>query len=207
MKIYVDFDDCLCETARAFSALAANMFGRNVPYENIRTFELDRSFGLNEEQYEQFMIRGHQPEVLLSIDETPGSSSVINEWISRGYEVSIITGRPLSAYEPSRKWLDNHGLESVRLYCLNKYGRDSFLKNSEFSLELEDYYRMHFDFAVEDSPRAFKFFDHLPDLRVLVMDRPWNRDCEFPNGQYTRCFDWQRIRSIVSESTSAGTPG
>ena len=68
MKIYVDFDDCLCETARAFSALAANMFGRNVPYENIRTFELDRSFGLNEEQYEQFMIRGHQPEARLALE-------------------------------------------------------------------------------------------------------------------------------------------
>ena len=199
MHIYVDFDDCLCETARSFSELAAKMFGRNVSYENIRFFELDKSFGLNEEQYEQFMIRGHQPELLLSFDETPGASSVINEWISCGHEVSIITGRPLSAYEPSRKWLDNHGLQKVRLYCLNKYGRDSFIKNSDFSLELEDYYKMHFDFAVEDSPKAFKFFDHLPDLRVLVFDRPWNRDYEFPNKKYTRCFDWESIRSIVSE--------
>ena len=197
MNIYVDFDDCLCETARSFSALAEKMFGRNVPYENIRFFELDKSFNLNEEQYEQFMIRGHQPEALLSIDETPGSSSVINEWISRGYEVSIITGRPLSAYEPSRKWLDNHGLESVRLYCLNKYGRDSFIKGSSFSLELEDYYRMSFDYAVEDSPRAFPFFDHLPDLKVMVFDRPWNREVAFPNGNYRRCFNWEDLRSSI----------
>lgn len=197
MHIYVDFDDCLCETARSFSKLAGEMFGRNVPYEEIRFFELDKSFNLNDAQYEQFMIRGHQPEVLLSYEETPGASSVINEWISCGYEVSIITGRPFSAYEPSRKWLDDHGLQRVRLYCLNKYGRDSFIKNSDFSLELEDYYRMTFDFAVEDSPKAFKFFDHLPDLRVLVFDRPWNRDCEFPNEKYTRCFNWESIRNMI----------
>ena len=31
MKIYVDYDDCLCETARAFSKLVLEMFGKNVP--------------------------------------------------------------------------------------------------------------------------------------------------------------------------------
>ena len=199
MRIYVDFDDCLCETGRAFSKLAAELFGKDVSYEDMRFFEMDRSFGLSGEQYERLMIEGHRPEVLLSFEETPGASSVINEWISRGHEVSIITGRPFSAYEPSRRWLDAHGLQRARLYCLNKYGRDSFIKNSDFSLELEDYYRMRFDFAVEDSPRAFKFFDHLPDLRVLVFDRPWNRDCALPNEKYTRCFDWESIRRAAAE--------
>ena len=200
MKIYVDFDDCLCETARAFSELAVEMFDKRVPYDRIRFFELDKSFDLNEEQYEQFMIRGHRPEVLLSYEETPGASEVINEWISQGHEVSVITGRPFSAYEPSRLWLDRHGLQTVRMYCLNKYGRDSFIRNSDFSLELEEYYKMAFDFAVEDSPKAFPFFDHLPDLKVLVFDRPWNRECVFPNENYKRCFDWRSIRSIVAES-------
>lgn len=53
---------------------------------------------------------------------------------------------------------------------------------------------------MEDSPKAFKFFDHLPDLRVLVFDRPWNRECEFPKGNYRRCFDWESIRKIVGKS-------
>ncbi len=37
MRIYVDFDDCLCETARAFSKLALEMFHKHVPYEQIRS--------------------------------------------------------------------------------------------------------------------------------------------------------------------------
>lgn len=198
MKIYVDFDDCLCETARSFSDLAVEMFGKHVPYEDIRFFDLDRSFDLSDEEFQRFMIRGHEPGVLLSYEETPGASDVIREWLSAGHEVSVITGRPFSAYAPSRKWLDEHGLQAVPLYCLNKYGRDSFIRDSAFSLELEDYYKMRFDIAVEDSPKAFKFFDHLPDLRVMVFDRPWNRECEFPNANYTRCFDWESIRKRVN---------
>ncbi|MBR6274600.1 MAG: 2-dehydropantoate 2-reductase [Lachnospiraceae bacterium] len=199
MRIYVDFDDCLCETAKAFSELAVEMFDKHVPYENIRFFELDKSFDLDADQFERFMIKGHEPDVLLSYEETPGASKVINEWITQGHDVSIITGRPFSSYEPSRKWLDDHGLKDVKLYCLNKYGRDSFIKNSDFSLELEDYYKMKFDFAIEDSPKAFRFFDHLPDLKVLVFDRPWNRECTFPNDNYMRCFDWESIQKVYTE--------
>ena len=194
MKIYVDYDDCLCES---FSKIAVEMFGKNVPYEEIRYFDLDRSFDLNAEQFERFMLKGHQPEVLLSYEETPGASEVINEWVDCGHDVSIITGRPFSAYEPSRLWLDDHGFQNVRLYCLNKYGRDSFIKGSDFNLGLEDYYKMTFDYAVEDSPKAFKFFDHIPNLKVLVYDRPWNRACEFPNDNYKRCFDWESIKNII----------
>ena len=202
MKIYVDYDDRLCETARNFSDLAVEMFGKNVPYEKIRYFELDKSFDLNEEQFVQFMSKGHEPDVLLSYEETPGASVVINEWLSEGHDVSIITGRPFSSYEPSRQWLDRHGLKDVKLYCLNKYGRDGFIKDSDFSLELEDYYRMKFDVAVEDSPKAFRFFDHLPDLKVMVYDRPWNRECELPGDNYTRCAGWELIRQNVARLSS-----
>ncbi len=198
MKIYVDFDDCLCETARAFSKLVLEMFGKDVPYEKMRYFNLQKAFDLTEEQYDQLLFKGHEPEVLLSYEETPGASAVINEWIQRGHDVSIITGRPFGSYEPSRAWLDRHGLQDVKLFCLNKYGRENFLKDSGFSLELEDYYQMKFDFAVEDSPSAFKFFDHLPNLKVKVFDRPWNREAEFPNENYERLYDWEGIRKAIA---------
>ena len=197
MNIYVDFDDCLCETARYFTILVADLYGKRIPYEDVRFFNLQKSFRLTDEQYEEMMIAAHTPEALLSFEETPGATETINSWLDQGHNVSIITGRPSMAFEPSRKWLDQHGLERVKLYCLNKYGRDSFIKNSEFNLELEDYYKMHFDVAVEDSPMAFKFFDHLPDLKVMVFDRPWNQECEFPKGDFRRCLDWKTIADQV----------
>ena len=197
MKFYVDFDDCLCETGRAFSVIAERLFGKTVPYEEIRFFDLQDSFELTDEDYAKMMIEAHRPEILLSYEEAPGASRVLNEWIDAGHEVFVITGRPSESYEASRKWLDEHGLERVKLYCLNKYGREFFLTNSDFNLELEDYYKMEFDYAIEDSPMAFKFFDHLPDLKVMVYDRPWNQECELPKSNYSRCVDWEQIREMV----------
>ena len=199
MNIYVDFDDCLCETARYFSKLLAEMFGKNVPYEEINYFNLQESFSLTDEDYDRMMTWAHKPEELLSIEETPGAVSTVNSWIDEGHDVSVITGRPLFAYEASRKWLDQHGLERVKLYCLDKYGRKNFIKDSSFSLQLEDYYKMSFDLAVEDSPLAFRFFEHLPELRVMVVDRPWNREDELPSDKYHRVFSWDEIRSLAEE--------
>ncbi|SKB46846.1 hypothetical protein SAMN06296386_101106 [Lachnospiraceae bacterium] len=197
MNIYIDFDDCICETAKHFSGFVKELFGKDIPYEEIRYFDLKRSFSLTDEQYEEMMVKAHCPDVLLAYEETPGAVETVNGWLDEGHDVSIITGRPNSAYEPSREWLDRHGLDRVRLYCLNKYGRDSFIKNSDFSLEVEDYYKMHFDYAVEDSPAAFRFFEHMPELRVMVYERPWNRECDLPGEKYRRCPDWETIRVMM----------
>lgn len=121
MNIYIDFDDCLCETARHFTALAEELFGKRIPYESMKYFDMKKSFDLTEEQYEHMMIEGHRPEALLSIEETPA---------------------------------------------------------------------------------AFKFFAHMPKLKVLVYDRPWNQSCEFPGERYHRCFSWDEIKNIVK---SCGT--
>ena len=48
MNLYVDFDDCLCETARHFSGLVKSLFGKDVPYEDIKHFNLQKSFTLTE---------------------------------------------------------------------------------------------------------------------------------------------------------------
>ena len=199
MNIYVDFDDCLCETGRNFSVLAYDLFGKSVPYEEMQFFNLQQAFGLTDEEYRLLLVKGHEPDRLLSFEETPGASAVINEWIRGGHHVSVITGRPGSCYEVSRAWLDHHGLQDVRLFTLDKYGRENGMPHGASSLTLEDYYKMKFDYAVEDSPLAFRFFEHLPDLKVMVFDRPWNRLPALPGGNYRRCPDWETIRAAVAE--------
>ena len=52
MNIYVDYDDCLCETARAFTVIAERLFGKTVPYETVRFFNLQDSFELTDEEYD-----------------------------------------------------------------------------------------------------------------------------------------------------------
>ena len=197
MKIYVDFDDCLSESARGFSDLAAELFGVHVPYEEMRFFNLQKAFSLTDEQYAKLLAEGHEPQRLLSYEEVPGASEAVHELMRRGHEVSVVTGRPFSSWEPSRLWLDRHGLRDVRIFFLDKYGREIHKGENECCLDLDGFYKMKFDYAVEDSPSAFRLFDPLPELKVLVFDRPWNRGCEFPREGFTRCPDWKTILGIV----------
>ena len=137
-------------------------------------------------------------EITLITMGPPAAESTLRECLAvGGNEAVLITGRPFSSYEPSRLWLDRHGLDKVSLYCLDKYGRENFIENSAFSLTLNDYRRMKFDYAIEDSPLAFRFFDHLPQLKVMVFDRPWNREAAFPDNRFRRCCDWETIRANI----------
>ena len=39
MKIYIDFDDVICETAKYFTKIAKELFGIDVPYRQGQLFE------------------------------------------------------------------------------------------------------------------------------------------------------------------------
>lgn len=197
VKIYIDFDDVICETAKYFTKIAKELFDIEVPYRQVQFFNLKKSFRLEEEQYEELMRVGHLPENLLAYEETVGACEVINKWVEEGHEISVITGRPFDAYEPSRKWLDDHGLERIPLMCVDKYGRENFNSECTYNLTLEQLYGMTFDFAIEDSPSAFEHVLHFADCRVAVFDRPWNSAVEFPNEQFVRCRSWKEIDSLL----------
>ena len=66
MKIYIDFDDVICETAKYFTKIAKELFNIDVPYREVQFFNLQKSFDLSGEQYDELMKAGHIPENLLN---------------------------------------------------------------------------------------------------------------------------------------------
>lgn len=196
MRIYIDFDDVLCETARHFTILAKELFDIDVPYRQVQFFNLQKTFDLSDAQYDELMKAGHLPENLLKYEETPGASEIINRWVEEGHEVSVITGRPFDSYGPSREWLDCHRLKRVPLYCVDKYGRETFKSNSTFNMTLEQLYHMTFDFAIEDSPAAFEHVQHFEHCKVAVFNRPWNEHIALPDDSFVRCEGWAEIDKL-----------
>ena len=55
MKIYIDFDDVICETAKYFTKIAKELFNIDVPYREVQFFNLQKSFDLSGEQYDELM--------------------------------------------------------------------------------------------------------------------------------------------------------
>ena len=93
--------------------------------------------------------------------------------------------------------MDQHGLGRVPLFCVDKYGRETFVQDFTYNMTLEQLYGMTFDFAVEDSPAAFEHVMHFDNCRVAVFDRPWNQTSEFPNDNFVRCKNWQKIDELL----------
>ncbi len=203
MRIYIDFDDVLCETAKAFTVLAKEMFGKDVPYRQVQFFNLKKTFDLSDEQYDALMNAGHLPENLLNYEETQGASETINKWVDNGHDVFIITGRPFNSYEPSRKWLDEHKLERVPLYCVDKYGRETCKQDFIYNMTLKQLYDMKFDFAIEDSPAAFEHVMRFEHCKVAVFNRPWNIHEELPDGRFIRCDGWKEVDGVFERLVRA----
>ncbi len=192
MRIYVDFDDVLCETANTLSVLARRLFGRDVPFERIHAFDLSVSFGLDRAQYDRLMAEAHAPGTLLALREIPGASRTLLGWMEAGHEVEVVTGRPFATAVASREWLEAHGLGAVPVVHVDKYRREPPPSSPDAprALTVEEFCERRYDFAVEDSPLAFAHLARIPGCRVAVFARPWNADIELPSPLFRRCEGW-----------------
>lgn len=205
MRIYVDFDDVICETAKFFSGFVKELFDIDCPYENIRYFDLKKSFSLTEEQYSRMMELAHEDKYIEGYEEVPGAVEVLDRWRKAGHEVVVVTGRPFHTAESSRRWLEAHGLGGTTMIFVDKYSRHESAPGTEKNtVKVEDLKKMHFDLAVEDSPSGLEHLRGM-DCTVAVYSRPWNKDCrgDFPQNKFRWCNDWH----VVDELLSTVQPG
>ena len=198
MRIYVDFDDVVCETARTLCVWAHEWFGVEVPYERVHWFDLRRSLGLNEEQYQHLMERAHEHDALLQYPPAPDAVETLADWQRQGFDVTIVTGRPASTRDASRAWLARYGLEDVAIIFVDKYQREPPAPpGAPRALTLEEFGALTFDVAVDDAPLALDLLLANPVTRVFVFDRPWNRDYMPACGQVERAVDWAALAAAV----------
>lgn len=196
MKIYVDMDDVLTETARELSRLAAEFFDVHVPYEEISAFDLKQSFHLTDEQYLRLMRGAHWKGVLEGLPETPGAREGVARLMAQGHEVIIVTGRPLQTADVSQGWLRQHGFPEIPFFCLDKYGRWAAANDSDPRLlTREAFDRTHFDLFIDDSPLALDLLKERTACQILVFDRPWNRAYPLA-ATMRRVIGWEAIGAV-----------
>jgi hypothetical protein len=201
MRIYVDFDDVLCETALALSALAWTLFRRDVPYARIHAFDLQVSFDLDDSQLATLMAQAHEPDFLLSLAPTNGGCDCLLAWMRAGHDVVIVTGRPTASHAPTRAWLARNRLGDVPVLYVDKYGRHHDAPpDAPKALSLETLRREHhFDLAIDDSPVALDALRLRAEGRTVVFDRPWNRNYTPEDSRLVRCLDWSSLDRLVRE--------
>ncbi|MEI7898706.1 MAG: 2-dehydropantoate 2-reductase [bacterium] len=205
MRIYIDFDDVLCETARHLAVLAHDLFARNVPYEAITAFDLQQAFALSGAEIDELMEHAHHTAFLTRLDPAPGGLEAVQTLEARGHSLAIVTGRPATSHDGSCGWLRKHGLAHVELIYLDKYGRAPANPppGTPKTLSRDEFATIHFDVAIDDSPTALDLLAHRQDCTVIVYDRPWNR--RYAHAANMRRSDsWQEILHFISEQVASG---
>jgi len=206
LRIYCDMDDILCETAVSLCGLAFRLFGRRVDYEQVREFNLQTSFSLSDEEFRRFMDIAHEPENLMAYDATPGALAGFRALADAGHEVEVVTGRPAFTFRATRTWLDAAGFGAFPVTYVDKYNRPNPVDpEAPKAIPLAEFMTRRYDVAIDDSPVILPTLAQWKDTRVVVFDRPWNRDFALaPN--MVRAKDWKELESYVVTLPPARAP-
>lgn len=188
--IYIDLDDVIAKTTCRYVEIIEREFGKRVDFEDITTFNLQKSFSLSDHEFDHFFRLVHEPEIILELTPFEGVINVLNNWAGLGYEISVVTGRLTSTYESSLEWLRLNNVPFDYFIMVDKYLRQVVDKN--IAVSLERFSRMEFIIAVEDSFDMARFLHQKMNTRVILFDRPWNRaENNIPG--IRRCFTWGEI--------------
>ena len=201
LRVYVDIDDVLAHTIESLIDLLAEMHGRRVEVEDVRFFDLEKSFDLTECEIRDFMERAHSDLAIEAIEPVAGGVGTLSGWRGSGHEVHLVTGRPPSTNAASLRWLTRHAVPHASLHHLDKWGRPTGNDAGLPALDFEDLHAMKFDFAVEDSlSTAVRLVEEF-GIEVALMDRPWNRDLgsvsASTRARLVRCVGWSEVDAAL----------
>jgi uncharacterized protein len=194
--IYVDMDDVLCHTARGCLTIIEREFGKQVPFEQLTTFDLGEACGLLSEEIAELFRIVHRPDELLKLKPMEEAASVLNQWVAAGYEIAIVTGRPPSTYEASVEWTVRHEIPYHSFIVVDKYGR--FTTENTIGITLAELAKYRFCWAVEDSLPMAEYLATQMKISVALLNRPWNR-AGFEHPSVTRYDHWPEIGAVKGQ--------
>lgn len=197
MRVYCDIDDILSETARALLILARERFGRDFAYEEVTGFNLQRVFSFTDDEMRRFSALSHSYEHLFAYQQVEGAVESLKRLSVEGYEIELVTGRPVTSHRATTDWLKKVGLEEFPVLYVDKYNRPCpQIEGVPRTIPLSEFRTRVYDFAVDDSPLALDFLATWPQTRVFVFDRPWNREYTLaPNMR--RVSDWSELLAAI----------
>ncbi len=196
--VYIDLDDVLSKTTCSYVEIIKKEFNRAVQFEDIHSFDLRTSFNLSSEEFDHFFALVHKPDIILDLEPMEDSIETLNNWVNRGLDICVITGRLTSCYESSLEWLNKNRVPFSSFLMVNKYSRPDYDKR--ISISSVELYKMKFLFAVEDSLEMAGRISSEMRIPVALFDRPWNRS----NGVagIRRCEGWREVFNACEEFLS-----
>lgn len=178
VPVYVDFDDVLCESARTLASISGEKYGKGVQFDEIYSFDLDLSFGLDANEKQDLFALFHDAEMLASIPPIPDAIRGMQSWANAGCTIEIVTGRPPVTQGVSCAWLHKYDVPYDRIIFVDKYRRGHGDVSGVLQFSLEQIVARSYALAVDDSPTMISYLATATSWPLVVFDRPWNRSLD-----------------------------
>ena len=111
LNIGLDYDSICTDSRKIKADLAKRLFGKTVPYEDIKSYTTVASGLLTKEEYATIQYKAHYtPSYNKEAPTVPGAISYIKKLIDQGHTIRIVTGRDKKAAIYAAERLEYEGV-------------------------------------------------------------------------------------------------
>jgi 5'(3')-deoxyribonucleotidase len=196
MNIGIDMDEVLFPFTDNFIIFYNKKYGKNVKKDDFFSYEFEDALNIPLSQVLEDVYGFMESPLFENARPIAGSQEGVMELKKKG-DLYIITGRSNRVIGRTKEWTEKYFNNSFKEICFADF--HPFVRmqmNPKHKICSEK----NIDLLIEDIPKyAFGCAEKNENLKVLVMDYPWNRNYEFC-GRIKRVKDWKEIINYAKDN-------
>lgn len=173
-RILVDYDQTLADTQTAMNNAMNTVFGKTFSLDGITSWINDGYFTDEENEYRWGAQCFLNEKLQSNVKPVVGAIEGMFHLLESGHRPMVVSDRPTELFEVTRDWLDNQGLDMVRLlFTRHKHSQS---QDSDKMTKYQAAWAHRLEYVIEDAPHhVTKFADKPYIKRVFLLDYPYNR--------------------------------
>lgn len=181
LKIAVDIDGVVSDFVATFVYIVKEKYNIDLTPGDIYVHDLFLVLGVMEKEVKELVIEAlHRPIIPI-----PGAVDTLQR-ICQKHEIHLITARPPSTLEITKRWLSTYSIPYHSLVYLTEGNKH--LAEQSFDIVIDDHLRELLSFSTK--------VQHL-----VVFDHPWNQTKNV-RGLVRRVYSWKDIGDLIDKIAS-----
>ncbi|MAH49386.1 hypothetical protein CMI37_26415 [Candidatus Pacearchaeota archaeon] len=192
MKIGVDIDGVVARFLEGFVNFYNDVYGGDLSEEDFEKFSVAHTLNVSSEESERLRKEFYDSDFFDSINLVGGAEESING-LSQNHELVFITARHPYHEEKTMKFFEKHFPDgNFRILFSGDYsgGKAKHQICEELGIKV----------LIEDGEHSQNYAEN--GIKVILLDKPWNQDCEHEN--IVRVKNWDEILSKVGDVIEDG---
>ncbi len=183
-NIGIDIDGVILDTVEVYLNYIERVTGKKYCQEDITEYLFENCVDITEEEMSMALGKMIEDDIWGEIPFYPEALKSLRH-IGTKKNLYIKTSRPEVARESTLQWIKEHDIPVRRAVFTDMESKLSYIKDE--NIKLDCFVEDRFKFALEVAGDGVK---------VLLVDRPWNKKYKLENG-IVRVKNWNQILDII----------